>query len=128
MMTASSNSTQDQLITNSKFDRLYRYDHLGRVTNALTGLEAREQGTTSDRPYKETMTYDAMGHLTLREVRNWDRYDSTGTETYINNRRQYWQYDADGRLLWGNTNYSYDAAGRISSFGDWDPYKTDQQF
>ena len=51
--------TQDQLITNSKFDRLYRYDHLGRTTMGLTGLEAREQGTTNDRPYKETMAYDA---------------------------------------------------------------------
>jgi len=120
--------TQDQLFTNSKFDRLYKYDHLGRVTSALSGAEARGQGPTSDRPYNETMTYDPMGHLTLREVRHWDRYDTTGNETYINNRRQYWQYDADGRLLHGNSDYIYDAAGQISSFGDAYPYMTDQHF
>jgi hypothetical protein len=36
--------TQDQLTTNSKFDRLYNYDHLGRITTALSGAEARGQG------------------------------------------------------------------------------------
>ncbi|HEV2833744.1 MAG TPA: LamG-like jellyroll fold domain-containing protein, partial [Pyrinomonadaceae bacterium] len=120
--------TQDQLFTNSRFDRFYKYDHLGRITSALSGAEARGQGPTNDRPYNETMAYDPMGHLTLREIRQWDRYDTTGNETYINNRRQYWQYDADGRLLHGNSDYIYDAAGQISSFGDADPYMTDQQF
>jgi YD repeat-containing protein len=119
--------TQDQLTTNSKFDRLYKHDYVGRITSALSGAEARGQGPTDDRPYNETMAYDPLGHLTLRAVRQWNRYDSTGTETYINNRRQYWQYDPDGRLLSGNGAYEYDAAGRISSFGDSDPYKTEQR-
>lgn len=118
---------QDQSITNSKFDRLYKYDHIGRITSALSGAEARGQGSTNDRPYNETLAYDAMGHLTLRELRHWDRYDTTGNETYINNRRQYWQYDADGRLLSGSSQYTYDAAGQVSTFGDGDPYETDQQ-
>ncbi len=121
--------TQDQLTTNSKFDRLYKYDQLSRTNIALTGAEARGQGTTNDRPYNETMTYDEMNHLTSREVRHWDRYDTTGTETYINNRRQGWQYDADGRLVSGSSGYLYyNAAGELYSFGDWDPYKTEQQF
>ena len=119
--------TQDQLTANSKFDRLYKYDHLGRVTTALTGQEARGGAATNDRPYNENMAYDAMGHLNLREVRQWDRYNTTGNETYINNRRQFWQYDADGRLLSGNANYVYDAAGQISSFDDASESKTDQQ-
>jgi YD repeat-containing protein len=119
--------SQDQLFTNSKFDRLYKYDHVGRTTIALSGAEARGEGPTDDRPYNETMVYDAMGHLTLRELRHWDRYDTTGTATYINNRAQYFQYDADGRLLSGISYYSYDAAGRISTFGDGDPYESDQQ-
>jgi YD repeat-containing protein len=119
--------TQDQFITNSKFDRSYVYDHLGRATTALSGAEARGQAPTDDRPYNENMAYDPMGHLTLRELRHWDRYDTTSTQTYINNRRQGWQYDADGRLLSGDTFYSYNAAGQISSFGAGDPYATDQQ-
>jgi YD repeat-containing protein len=119
---------QDQLTTNSKFDRLYQYDHVGRTTIALSGAEARGQGPTNDRPYNQTMAYDAIGHLTLREVRQWDRFDTTGTETYTNNRRTGWQYDADGRLLSGSSGmYTYDAAGQVASFGDDDPYRTDQQ-
>jgi YD repeat-containing protein len=118
---------QDQLLTNSKFDRLYTYDHVGHTTTALTGQEARVGATTNDRPYNENMAYDPMGHLIMREIRQWDRYDTTGTETYTNNRRAGWQYDADGRLLSGNGYYYYDAAGQIYSFGDGDPYKTDQQ-
>jgi hypothetical protein len=61
--------TEDQLVTNSKFDRLYRYDHVGQINIALSGQEAREQDTTNDRPYNETTTYDAFGHLTSRDVR-----------------------------------------------------------
>ena len=119
--------TQDQLTTNSKFDRLYRYDHLGRVTTALSGLEAREQGTTNDRPYNETMTYDAFDHLTSREVFQWDRHDIS-IDTYTNNRRVGWSYDADGRILVGSNQYTYDAAGQVIKFGFGDPYESDQHF
>jgi YD repeat-containing protein len=118
--------TQDQLTTNSKFDRLEQYDHTGRQTKALTGQEARGGAATDDRPYNETMSFDVMGHLVLRDVHNWDRHDSTGTETYVNNRHSGWSYDADGRLTMGNGNYCYDAAGQISSFDDGDQFKTDQ--
>lgn len=127
MMMAGLKFTKDELTTNSKFDRLYQFDHMGRITTALSGAEARGQGATDDRPYKETMTYDAMDHLTLREIRHWNRSDATGGHPYINNRRQGWVYDADGRMLSGESLYTYDAAGRISSFGDEDPYATDQQ-
>ncbi len=121
--------TQDQLIANSKFDRSYSYDYLGRVSTALSGAEARGQGTTDDRPYNEAFTYDAMDHMTSRDLRHWDRSDSTGTQTYVNNRNPSWSYDADGRLTSGSTGtYIYDVAGTISSFGDSDPNMTDQQF
>jgi hypothetical protein len=97
------------------------------MTVALSGLEAREQGTTNDRPYNETMTYDALGHLTSRDVRQWDRHD-VSVDTYVNNRRTGWTYDADGRQLVGGNAFTYDAAGQISSFGFGDPYATDQEF
>ncbi|HXM47489.1 MAG TPA: hypothetical protein VN956_06435 [Pyrinomonadaceae bacterium] len=121
--------TQDQLIVNSKFDRSYNYDHLGRISTALSGAEARGQSPTDDRPYHEAFAYDAMDHMTSRDLRHWDRPDSTGTQTYVNNRNPSWSYDPDGRLTSGSTgSYAYDAAGAISSFGDSDPNMTDQQF
>ena len=121
--------TQDQLITNSKYDRSYEYDHMGRVTKALSGAEARGQGPTEDRPYNETLTYDALEHLTAKEAYVWDGYDTTGVQTFTNNRVQGWIYDADGRGLSTSIGYyTYDAAGRVISFGDDDPFKTEQLF
>ena len=118
--------THDQLVTNSKFDRLYQHDHTGRVVKALSGDEARGGPASNDRPYNETLTYDALGHLTSHEIRNWD-HTTADNQTYTNNRRQYWSYDPDGRVLSGITDYQYDAAGRVSSFGA-NTDKTDQQF
>jgi YD repeat-containing protein len=121
--------TQDQLVTNSKFDRSYTYDHMGRVSTALTGAEARGGGPTNDRPYKDSLAYDALGHLTTLDRLHWDRADGFGPQTFVNNRVSGWIYDADGRLTSGSTGYfTYDAAGRAISFGDNDPYKTDQEF
>jgi YD repeat-containing protein len=70
--------TQDQLTANSKFDRSYEYDHMGRVTKGLSGAEARGGAATDDRPYNETLSYDAMNHLTTLARRNWDRDDGSG--------------------------------------------------
>ncbi len=121
--------TQDQLGTNSKFDRLYEYDHMVRVVRALTGAEARGGAATDDRPYNETLVYDAMNHLTTLDRRNWDRDDGTDPHTVTNNRVQGFTYDADGRMLIGDTgHYTYDAAGRVSWFGNNDPYHTEQEF
>jgi len=121
--------TQDQLTTNSKFDRKYEYDHIGRVTKALSGQEARDQGTTSDRPYNEAHTYDEFDHLRLRFVRQWSRLPSGSGGVFSNNRMSNWEYDSDGNPVSGSTgSYSYDAAGSVESFGDSAPYKTDQQF
>jgi ribosome modulation factor len=44
---------------NRRFDRLYKYDHLGRLTEALSGIEAGGTGASvEDSPYKETFQYD----------------------------------------------------------------------
>jgi YD repeat-containing protein len=121
--------TQDQVIANSKFDRSYTYDHLGRVTTALSGAEARGQSASDDRPYHETFGYDAMNHLTTRAARQWNRDIGSGTDAFVNNRNPSWSYDADGRLTFGSTGaYVYDAAGSTVSFGDASPNMTDQQF
>jgi hypothetical protein len=61
--------TQDQLTTNSKFDRKYTYDHLGRVSTALSGAEARGGSATNDRPYNETISYDRRNHRASQQDR-----------------------------------------------------------
>lgn len=121
--------TQDQLTANSKFDRSYSYDHVGRVTTALTGQEARGGAATNDRPYNESLTYDAFDNLTTLARLHWDRDDGNGPNTFSNNRMTAFTYDADGRVTLGSTGYfTYDAAGQVRSFGDNDPYHTDQEF
>lgn len=116
--------SQDKTAVNldSKFDRSYQYDHLGRLTKALTGIEARGGTSTDgkDRPYYETFQYDAMGHLTGRTTKLWDKPTDTMSHSYTNDRNTFfgWSYDADGRILSGEgVSYSYDAAGNIQSIG-----------
>jgi YD repeat-containing protein len=101
----------------SRFDRSYEYDHAARLTKALSGAEARGEPATTDRPYKETATYDAFNHLNTRSSKHWSRLLAfTSSDTYANNRRVGWTYDAEGNLLSGaGRQYTYDAAGRTTS-------------
>jgi YD repeat-containing protein len=105
--------TQDQLIVNSKFDRSYTYDHVGRVTQASSGPKARGQADTDFRPYDLSYEYDAMNHLTSRSGRLWSGQAPSEAGSYSNDKNTSWQYDVDGRLTNSlETLYSYDAAGR----------------
>ena len=96
---------QDQL--DSKFNRLNKYDHVGRLTEARSGVEAVGQIETNlqNLPYRQFYTHDVFGHTTGRANTNWGvQYDSGGS--YINDRigdsTSIWNgYDADGRLLTG---------------------------
>src|SRR2546430_2942378 len=99
------------------FDRSYNYDHAARLTQALTGNEARG-GSTADGPYNETYQYDALNHMTNRMNRIWSKPPDGFTHAYVNNRIQEWpaQYDADGNDLSDGT---YDAAGRKATFGSY---------
>jgi YD repeat-containing protein len=107
-------------LLDQKFDRSYSYDQAARMTQALSGAEARGEAATSDRPYKQTMTYDAWNHLLSRDKRHWT--GSGGIEypavnSYINNRNTVWSYDAAGNLLQTGQiptiSYQYDAAERM---------------
>ncbi|MBC8029018.1 MAG: hypothetical protein H7Z16_02820, partial [Pyrinomonadaceae bacterium] len=104
-----------------KYDRFYSFDHAARITQALSGGEARGEPATNDRPYKQTFSYDGLGHLTNRNSNHWNDFYSL-SDSYTNNRRPDWNYDADGNLL-GNvdTTYTYDAAGRIGTVGTYEP-------
>jgi YD repeat-containing protein len=118
--------SQDNL--NGFYDRAYTYDHAGRLTGGLSGVEARG-GTFStwhDGPYNVTFSYDAMNHVTGRTTRDWNRNYSRG-DVYQNDRASGWGYDADGRVL-NNADawYAYDAAGRTTTV--WMDSTTTQTF
>jgi hypothetical protein len=97
-----------------RFDRSYGYDQAARLTSAFSGAEARGEGTTTNRPYNQSYGFDAFGHLSQRAVKTWSTSDFTISQTYLNNRRVGWGYDADGRVTDAGDDYSYDAAGRSS--------------
>src|SRR6201991_1816735 len=95
-----------------RFDRAYGFDHAGRLKSALSGAEARGEGATTNRPYNQSYNYDALGHLSQRTLKTWWTGDATIGNTYLNNRKVGWTYDADGRSSSMDGHYSYDAAGR----------------
>jgi len=94
-----------------RFDRFYGFDHAGRLTSALSGAEARGEGTTTNRPYNQSYGFDAFGNLNQRTVKTWTS-NATLSQSYANNRRVGWQYDADGRVTDAGDVYTYDSAGR----------------
>jgi YD repeat-containing protein len=104
----------------ARFDRLYVYDHADRVTQALSGLEARGPATTNDRPYKESFQYDWNDHMSARpDDRRWiTNNNNFGQQNYVYNRNQAWIYDVEGNLKESNdaqsnnVQYNYDAASR----------------
>ncbi len=104
-------------LLDGRFDRSYEYDHTARLTKALSGAEARGEPATTDRPYTETATYDAFDHLNTRFSKHWSRLlGFSSSDTYSNNRRVGWTYDAEGNLLSdAGRQYTFDAAGRTSS-------------
>ncbi|HXD33732.1 MAG TPA: hypothetical protein VN643_21605 [Pyrinomonadaceae bacterium] len=102
----------------NRLDRGYGYDSAARLTLGLSGPEARGEADTTNRPYRETFGYDAFNHLTDRTTKHWSKpppiYGSH--DTYTNNRRVGWSYDADGNLVNDfRRQYSYDAAGRLTA-------------
>jgi YD repeat-containing protein len=103
-----------QHITDDRDDRAYSYDHMGRLVEAKSGAEARG-GSQMTGPYRETFSYNPWGNLTTRETQHWwqpGEYYSFLT-TYHNNRRDGWQYDADGRLTNGDdVEHQINAAGQ----------------
>ncbi|MDX6610933.1 MAG: hypothetical protein QOD75_119 [Blastocatellia bacterium] len=98
-----------------RFDRAYTHDQMARMTQALSGAEARGEAATNDRPYKQTYGYDNFSHLTTQNSNHWTAYFSS-TDSYTNNRRADWSYDASGNLLSNFQQvYTYDAAGQMAT-------------
>ena len=96
--------------SDSKFDRSYVHDHASRLLYAFSGADARQEA--GDVPYYERFGYDAFSHTTSRFTETWVEQDFSDAATYIDNRRNGWGYDADGRIKTiNNRQYNYDAAG-----------------
>ena len=119
-----------------RLDRQYKYDHMGRVTEAESGYLARDAAypgnNTQNGPYNHYYGYDQFNHMTSRTGSYWHHESGeVFTATYLNNRNQNagWLYDADGRLTQSQTTgsagtfttaYTYDAAGRRADAGKYD--------
>ncbi len=116
-------------LKNSRFDRLIKYDNLGRPAEGKSSMEAR--GTTAQPsemehqlPYRQSYQYDAFNNMTQRNnlhwgIESWYGESNNLNYTYQNNRitNQGWQHDADGRVTASDfpdryIHMTYDAAGR----------------
>ncbi|HEX8709073.1 MAG TPA: S8 family serine peptidase, partial [Pyrinomonadaceae bacterium] len=109
--------SQDPMLS-GRYDRAYSYDQAGRVIEATSGPKARGLADTDNRPYDLVYQYDEMNHLKASTGRVWSapHEANTGSRVYLNERNTGWQYDEDGRLTdSGETQYTYDAAGRAVS-------------
>jgi YD repeat-containing protein len=87
------------------------YDHVGRIVHG---------GGVAQAPFQQSYGYDAFGNMTSRAGTYGYQTGQSDTSTYVNNRRQGWTYDADGRLILSPANsssnrrdWTYDAAGRL---------------
>lgn len=105
----------------NKFDRLFKYDHVGRMKEAKSGTEAHGVTETdlAYLPYRQIYTYNAFGNLTDRDSTMWDYGDWDFNYSITNNRVAGSGYDFDGREVTslnqdGDTlSFIYDAAGRM---------------
>jgi YD repeat-containing protein len=104
------------------FARAFSYDHVGRLQEAWTGIQARNFINqvpigTDVVPYHLAYQYDVWGNQLSRTGKVWSA-DVNESPTYQNNRRSGWQYDATGKVLNdGGNPFLYDAAGRNVSIG-----------
>jgi hypothetical protein len=104
---------------NPSFDRKYSYHHVGRLSEGLSGTDARGElyNSNDPNPYKQTYTYDVWENMTGRSNRWWTLGQGTFSATYANDRNTAWQYDAAGNIKNnGGGQYTYDTAGRMKQF------------
>jgi hypothetical protein len=97
-------------------DRVYTYDHVGRLFEARSGNEARlmigeQVPLLYNGPYSQAQLYDQWGNLTYRE--GWGSDNPSFSASYANNKRVGLVYDAAGNVTNdGGLNYIYDATGQ----------------
>jgi hypothetical protein len=99
--------------TDAVKDRAYRYDQAGRLSEGLSGAEARGLSVV-DGVYRQSYQYDAWSNLTGRAVNRFWSGGEPFSISYVNNREPGATYDADGRVTRDTSGrtHVYDAAGR----------------
>ena len=100
-------------LPDGNFDRSFSYDQMGRLVTAASGGAARQDG--GQVPYNQTFGYDAFSNLNARSTSTWNQFSSSDSAVYVNNRRNGWEYDNDGRMIGiEERNYEFNAAGQSS--------------
>jgi YD repeat-containing protein len=108
--------------TDATKDRAYGYDQMGRLSEGLTGGEARDyvfgtQGGEADGIYRQTYQYDVWDNLTGRTVNRFWSGGEPFADTYVNQRKQGMSYDDEGNITHDTygldgRSHTYDAAGQ----------------
>lgn len=99
----------------TKFDRKFEYDFAGRIKEVYTGREAHDQSPLSprDNPFRQSFQYDAFGNMTQRSGFLWRQAIPTDADTYTNNQRSEWSYDATGNVVYTESGGgAFDSAGQ----------------
>jgi len=108
-----------QNLDNPTFDRKYSYDHMARLSEGLSGTDARGEpyDPKNPPPYKQTYSYSVFNHMTARSNRFWTQDQGTFTASYSNDRNTAWDYDDAGNLKNNSYGtYKWDTAGRMKEF------------
>ncbi len=115
-------------LNDAKYDRSYKYDHLGRTVEGRSGAEARGQTDTAGNiPYRTSYGYNAFGNITETSAVNYSSLPQTTSNTFTNSRNPNWSYDADGNTISDEQAvYQVDAAGRMFSTTERDPNDSSQ--
>lgn len=121
-----------QDLTNSRFDRLNRYNSVGNVSQGKSGPEARGDTVAAEDmkfelPYRQSYVFDAFSNLTESNNLHWGESSWAGQSfnqgfDFDNNRvdEAGWVYDEDGRSTQspagavGTSLKTFDAAGRVA--------------
>jgi len=103
-------------LTNGYQDHAYRYDQAARITQALTGAEARGESNPNSGavPFSQNYAYNVWNNLTQRSGKVWENNIPTFSANYGNGRNAAWTYDASGNVTHDDARqYTYDAAGQV---------------
>lgn len=100
----------------NRFDKAYAYDHVGRMTEAYSGREARGLAVATPSPdsaFRQSFTYNAFNQQVRETGRIWQREMSGQTFSFTNNRRLDLGYDAAGHVIAdAQGSHVFDAAGQ----------------
>lgn len=117
-------------LNSDMFDRLYKYDQMGRTVEAKSGANARgETANAESIPYKQSFSYNAFGNIAQTTMEHYASGSHGTAYTFTNNRNTDPNsvYDADGnQTADAEASFQYDAAGRMIRSADRDPNNAGQ--